>query len=382
LVNSFIDEPAIAAKLNEGFPACDIPSGTFDKLVHALTSLEYIESMEAAWKIFDEEMSDTSSKLASVVKSDQECSELAADIKRMRYYQEAQLDRLLKNRAIIFPTLENNIRHLKIVATVNEARKKIKEEAFGAASIAGTMVLRIFKSPVANHLKISDEEIREIKKVMRPGDCVLTFSKGYLTNIFIPGKFKHGLTYIGTSAQRSSLNAEGKMPTARQLEKRASLLASFDFFPGSEPDLIEAVGEGVVFNSLENILRNKINRMAVLRPQVEPEVMAAHLSTVMNFLGMPYDLKFDFLEGAHLCCTEVIYRSLNKKGIINFQLIPRMGRMTLSADDIIKYQIKSPAGAKPFAVIAVIEEDKEKGNGEPLITIGDGAESRLAQIMQ
>ena len=39
---------------------------------------------------------------------------------------------------------------------------------------------------------------------------------------------------------------------------------------GSRADLIEAVAEGVKFSNLDRILETHVNRLVVLRPQMEP----------------------------------------------------------------------------------------------------------------
>lgn len=383
-VNTFLDEPAVVSKLNEAYPRCDIPSGTFDKLVHTVTSLEYIEGMEVAWKLFSEQADKPSSRLSRLARTDSDCGELVADIRKLRLYQEAQVERLLQVRAIIFPGLENRIRHSKVLSTIESLRKEFGETVMGAASVLGGAAVHLMKAPFSDPVTLSGEDIQKVKAALRPGDFLLVFSKGYMTNIFIPGRFKHALTYVGTPAQRVALGIKAStgIPSDSQLRKLVDALARFDLIPGSDPDLVEAIGEGVVFNSVDYVLAHNISRMVVLRPQLDPENMSKHLGTIFQFLGTPYDLRFDFSEAAHLCCTETLYRSLNTRGPIRFELVRRMGRMTLSADDIVNYHLNAPAENRPFSFVLLVEEDPEQGGGRGRVVMGEEGNSRLANILR
>ncbi|OGV65613.1 MAG: hypothetical protein A2498_08875 [Lentisphaerae bacterium RIFOXYC12_FULL_60_16] len=383
MVLTFLDEPAFTAKLNEGYPRCEIPSGTFDRMVQSVTSLDNIESMEIAWQVFKEQSEDSRSRLARVARRDTDARALVADIRRIRLYQEAQVERLLQARSILFPGMENRIRHSKIVAAIDNLRKDGADLLFKVAGTLGNGIVILTKSPLASPIELTREQIDQTLKALRPGDVLLMFSKGYMTNVFIPGRFKHALTYVGTSGQRIGLGihtyASGY--DENKLKRVMQTLARFDLTPGTEPDLVEAVGEGVIFNSLRQVLEHKVCRLVVFRPLLDAEGLSRYLSTVFSFLGAGYDFRFDFSEAEHLCCTELTYRALNGVGPIRFDLSPRMGRMTLSADDIVHQHFKTPRESRGMAVVLLAEPDPEQSGDAGRILTDDAAASRLAEII-
>jgi hypothetical protein len=52
----------------------------------------------------------------------------------------------------------------------------------------------------------SDAQKQEIFKLLEPGDLILTYIAGYMSDVFIPGNFKHGITYIGSPDDREALS--------------------------------------------------------------------------------------------------------------------------------------------------------------------------------
>ena len=67
-------------------------------------------------------------------------------------------------------------------------------------------------------------------------------------------------------------------------------------------------------------------------------------------LGKPYDYDFDFNQPQRIVCTEVIYRMYHHRGSLDFDLVKRLGRWTLSADDIMSQ-----------ALVALVET-KDRGS--------------------
>ena len=199
---------------------------------------------------------------------------------------------------------------------------------------------------------------------MKPGDVILTFKTGYMSNIFLPGAFKHGITYIGLPAER---RAAGVVATT-QTPRLAANLRRGRIAGGYPADVVEGVAEGVIFNSIEKIVRSPMGRLAVLRPRLTVEERVRQLTTVFGFLGCGYDFRFDFNDAAFQCCTEVIYRSLNGLGPIRLPLTPRMGRQTLSADDLCRHVFKQEAS--PFGLVLLAVRDPSRPGGHARIVSG------------
>jgi len=80
------------------------------------------------------------------------------------------------------------------------------------------------------------------------------------------------------------------------------------------------------------------------------------LIEVFSYLGEKYDFRFDFADSTRQVCTEVIYRGIQGKGGIAFDLTVRAGHETPSADDIALYYLNRHPGAFQFLLYA--EQDR------------------------
>ena len=192
--------------------------------------------------------------------------------------------------------------------------------------------------------------------------------------------FKHGITYVGSPAQRQQAGLTPDRVNAAPVGKREKLQADLAYArlpSGHEADLIEAVAEGVVFNSLDTLLSKDVNRLVVLRPRLTTQERAAALLVIFRLLGSGYDFKFDFNDGTFQCCTEVIYRAFHARGDLNLALTPRMGSQTLSADDIVHYFLG--AEHRPFEFVLLAEKDP--GFSGARILTGAEGQTRLIELM-
>jgi len=144
--------------------------------------------------------------------------------------------------------------------------------------------------------------------------------------------------------------------------------------------MIEAVAEGVIFNNLAHIMDTHINRMLVLRPQLTAVERTDFLVEVFSYLGEKYDFRFDFADSTSQVCTEVIYRGIQGKGGIAFELTVRAGHETLSADDMVLYYLNKHPRAFQFVLYA--EEDPNGKNHQALILTGPDGVQRLRELMQ
>ena len=58
------------------------------------------------------------------------------------------------------------------------------------------------RMPLVEGIKLTRRQKKSLKKSLKPGDIILTFSSGYLSNLILPGYFKHVLTYTGNRIQK------------------------------------------------------------------------------------------------------------------------------------------------------------------------------------
>jgi hypothetical protein len=122
-----------------------------------------------------------------------------------------------------------------------------------------------------------------------------------------------------------------------------------------------------------------INRMLVLRPQLTAGESRDFLVEVFSYLGEEYDFRFDFADSTRQVCTEVIYRAIQGKAGIDFDLTMRAGHVTLSADDIALYFLhKSP---EAFQLVFYAEEDPDGKDHAALILQGEAGVERIKELM-
>ena len=177
---------------------------------------------------------------------------------------------------------------------------------------------------------------------------------------------------------RTSDALAGVAPDVR--DQLATHIAQARLEDGKPADMIEAVAEGVIFNNLAHIMDTHVNRLLVLRPRLSASERTDFLIEVFSYLGEEYDFQFDFADSTRQVCTEVIYRAIQDKAGIDFELTVRAGHVTLSADDIVLYALKTKPGS--FDLILYTEEDPDGRDHQARILTGDAGVTRLRELMK
>jgi hypothetical protein len=83
---------------------------------------------------------------------------------------------------------------------------------------------------------------------------------------------------------------------------------------------------------------------------------------LMQYVGTPYDFKFDFQDDTYQCCTELVYRTTNNKSAIDFSLVKMRDLWILAADDIIRYYLAQNPEAFEFILLADQSSNPEDFN--------------------
>ncbi|MBN1904247.1 MAG: hypothetical protein JW927_04035 [Deltaproteobacteria bacterium] len=381
LVATFINEPAGKRKLNEAYPRSEIKADTYEMLLSSLTSIDHMEAIKVAWVLFNNEKADTSSVLYTIYSTDLEYQAVIDRIGDLYNQTDERITYILKKKSLLFPKTVNRLRHSVILTLAETMKDKVGDNLYAIRGLLFSNVSDI-KMPLTRPIQFTDEQKKELHSILRPGDIILTYTAGYMSNIFLPGSFKHGITYVGDRSARKipGLASDPKALLAginiNKLEEdfNTDLLES-----GLKADVIEAVAEGVIFNSLDLLLDTHINRMVVLRPRLSMEESKEAITILFALLGSDYDFKFDFNDGSYLCCTEVIYRALNSRGDFNFGLVKRMGTPTLSADDILEYYVRNEY--RPFDIIVYAEKDRSSDGHMASLYKGDKGLKQLKRLM-
>ncbi len=172
---------------------------------------------------------------------------------------------------------------------------------------------------------ISPPQIEKISQQLQPGDIFLERRNWYLSNPWLPGFWPHAALYIGTPGDLKRLGIYHHPNLQRYIRDYASPTPE-----GHQKTIIEAVSEGVIFNSLEHSAH--ADYLAVLRPRLTDKQKAAAIVRAFGHVGKPYDFNFDFDDTGKLVCTQLVY--LAYEGMIPFPLKRIMGRRTLPANEI------------------------------------------------
>jgi hypothetical protein len=176
---------------------------------------------------------------------------------------------------------------------------------------------------------------RKVKKLLQPGDVIITRHDDAASNLFLPGFWPHGALYIGTHDERVALGVD--MDEDRSARSR-------------ESDVLEARKDGVLFRQLADTLT--VDAFVVIRPKLTAEEISNGLSQAITHEGKKYDFEFDFRRSDRLVCTEIIYRAFHGVGEIQFELSKRAGRVCLSAEDLLDRAVDGTG----FEVVAVYGE--------------------------
>ncbi len=212
-------------------------------------------------------------------------------------------------------------------------------------------------SELNNHFhqkRVTPGVIRGARRLLRPGDAIVTRHDDAMTNLFLPGYWPHGALYIGTDRERREL---GVRMSDDRWERS-----------GSSMRVLEARKDGVRFRPLSETLH--VDAFAIIRPKLTPEALAEALSRASEHEGKYYDFEFDFNRSDRLVCTEVIYRGFHSVGNLEFPLTSRAGRPTFSAEDLLDLAIED----RGYDVIAVYGE-----NGNNRVLEGREAHAALAR---
>jgi len=142
--------------------------------------------------------------------------------------------------------------------------------------------------------KILAHDVIAIEDAMLPGDGIITFSEGELTNYFIDGEYKHCAMYLG------------------------------------QGQVIEAVGKGVVITDLEDFCASK-DKICVVRPKfcTFDERLRA-VKYALTQVGTAYDYEFNPNVDSFYC-AELYTQALQMATSFTSPFFPRevMGMMTV-----------------------------------------------------
>ena len=276
----------------------------------------------------------------------------------------------------------NTWRHSQIAEVSKALSGRLGSEAYQVRGFVFRNVARM-KYPDIPLTRFSEEQVAGILAQLQPGDIVLTYTSGYMSNVFLPGTFKHGITYLGTPDERKACGLSDAWVAdfaVSEVQSRAlrEALAVDTTAAGERADVVEAVAEGVIFSSLAEIMQTHISRMLVLRPRLEEQDRLGLLAELLTRLGSTYDFRFDFSEEKNLCCTELIYRVLDGKNGIDLNFSRAGGRWVLTADDLARYAWAHP---EQFDLPLLAVPDTATRPPAAILLQGEAARTELGELL-
>jgi hypothetical protein len=222
-----------------------------------------------------------------------------------------------------------------------------------------------------------DETLQgELVAMLEPGDILLSRKNWYVSNVGLPGFWPHAVLYIGDPRQfaayfddpdvrawvREQSGEDIDFPT--YLERRwPSRWLRYSFEEHGQPyRVIEAISEGVVFNTIDHAAGDYL---VALRPKLSKRAKAQAIADAFGYLDRPYDFDFDFATDHALVCTEVVwraYRPAQGKDGLNLELVELAGRQTLPANDLARQYVaergRADAQLEFVAFIDAIEKQQ------------------------
>ena len=345
LITKNMGDDQVIDKLNEAYFRSDIPRGSFREVYHSLTNLENLDKLDIARELITTEMDEPGTPLNLLI-MDPTYGPLITNLESLHYTHVKLREEILNHFVLITPELTNRLRHSTVKKKVENLIRKAGGRFKALKAIVFTHVGHI-KAPGKEPLIFSEDDKNQLLALLQPGDIILTYSEGFMSNIFLPGIFKHGIVYTGKRE-----NWEKSDWDKIQITDHQKSLIQLNH------NIIEAIAEGVVSGPLEEILDTKINRLAVFRPDLSNQGIMGVIQTIHSYLGNQYDFSFDFNDAESQVCTEVIYRGYNEIGNIQFGLSKRAGTLNLSAEDVCRYAINS---GNMELVTLVVEDEYRKG---------------------
>jgi hypothetical protein len=321
IVASFaMEDPILWRALNQSFYRSGIPPGSCDRILHEVTASPVVG--------------------------------LTGDA-------QVRVNDVIRHRGWVLPAVENELWHAPPMELLTAFNRSISGQLRRNQNILATGFGRL-RNPTVRPLMISGEQRQQIRDALQPGDILLTYSAGYVCNLFVPGYFKHVAIFVGTDGERhgAGFPSERLLAIADTSNQRlAEVLTRSVTANGEAADVVEAVAEGVLLNNLNRILASRTNCLVALRPRLSESERAEQLRDVLSYVGDDYDFSFDLTDASNQVCTELVYRSLQGRGGVDLPLSMHAGRLTLPPDDILKYYVQQ--GGNLFACVLVVDEAPE-----------------------
>jgi hypothetical protein len=327
--------PMLRAKINEPDSKYDLEAGFFDDVLAGYSRLCNYRSVlkaDAFWRANRRE----AHSFAATASSD--WTWLLDLIRRQR--------RAVRNR--LLHVLWQRLRH-DWRAFRQSMLSPLRQARHGVEALLGD---RLADAQVTGPSTpgVPDQLLAELRPRLKPGDVLLVRDDARLTSAILPGFWTHAAVFIGGRSELEALGLKTHPHVVRRWEQIPEKSGRMGL-------VIEALFPCVQLNPLEKCLQ--VDHLAVLRPTLASAEIASALGEAIGHLGKPYDFEFDFNNSSRIVCTGLVYRSYHNRGNLRFTLTKRLGRYTLTGDDIMAYALdglsesdeREPVRLQPIALL-------------------------------
>lgn len=286
------------------------------------------------------------------------------------------------------PRAERATRLANADATLKNKLETLKGEAFARWFPVQKGVAEWFgdtRVAPENRRLVSDAQLADMKKALRPGDVIVERRNWYLSNVGLPGFWPHAALYVGTKEELEALGADPAVTAkygsfTEHLEKkhRAAFTSLLEKDEAGHPrSVLEAVSEGVVFQSLEHSCG--ADYVAALRPKMAAVDVAAAIDRAFGFFGRPYDFNFDFATDDAIVCSELVLKayepSEDQAPGLRIPFVTVAGRRAVPPTEFVRAFAKERGSATPQLGFVYFLDGREKTKSAVIATEADLAGS-------
>jgi len=345
LRENFHNEPLLRAKLNEPEPNFGIPADVYETVQSSLTGVTHAWRLYHAAQYFQENRG----LLESLGANDEDAAEMFAIIDRLSERLNVRLTDYATAR------MRYRMRQLRTMFT----RDLCFTAMYRIQKLAGDLMADFYVKP--SHEPGMPELIKqELRSQLMPGDVMLTRKEYAFTNYLLPGFWPHAALYLGDT---DSL-------TSSSLRQHSHVDQRWDRLIGCDANdtgrVLESMADGVHIRSLQSPYR--CDSLLILRPRLSSAEIGEALARGLHHEGKDYDFNFDFSRADRLVCTEVVYRSYDDVGGMEFPLTRRTGRLTLAAEELVRMGLSD----HQFEIVATYIPEAAEG-----VLVGDRAVEKV-----
>lgn len=240
--------------------------------------------------------------------------------------------------------------------SLNRRKKTTVSQILFALFEASGRAISEMQNPL-HRKRVSPQVVRAARRLLQPGDVIVTRKDDAVSNFFLPGYWPHAALFIGSAVERERLGV--RMTEERRVRARGPIR------------VLEARKDGVLFRRLTDTLQ--VDAFTVVRPLLPPGDLARGISRATEHEGKLYDFEFDFRRSDRLVCTELVYRGFHALGDLQFSLTARAARPTFSAEDLLRLALDG----RGYEVVAIYGE-----LGTDCLKTGSSAAAALAATLR